>query len=117
MDGLEFIARCEDRKEHGIYDDPPFPGAGRRYKNNAGQTDEEERNWHTRLRDALERLEHARVVCRFYDHPLVRELYGRDERMIGKWQWKPLTGRKQTNENANELLIVRNAGKGNGRLF
>jgi hypothetical protein len=40
-------------------------------------------------------------VCRFYDVPLVRELYPAD-----RWEWRHLEGRKQTNEAAPEVLLV-----------
>lgn len=112
MDAFDFLARCEDLLGHGIYSDSPFPGAGRRYKHNAGKTDDEERAWHTRLRDSLERFATARVICRFYDHSLVRELYAED-----KWTWHHLQGRKQTNESAEEVLLIRNAGHPIGKLF
>lgn len=103
MDGLEFIARCEDNPMHGIYCDPPFPEVGRIYKYNCGSTKEKERSWHTRLRDALLRFQKTRLVNRFYDHPLIRELYP-----DGEWTWQRLAGRKQTNEAAPEVLLLRN---------
>jgi hypothetical protein len=44
----------------------------------------------------------ARVVCRFYDHPLVRELYPEQ-----RWTWRHLAGgRKQTNGDAPEVLLL-----------
>lgn len=101
-DAFEFLARCEDRPEHGLYCDPPFPGLGRNYRHNAGRTEQEERTWHTRLRDALLQFEHCRIVCRFYEHPLIRELYP-----PGAWSWQELTGRKQTNDDAPEVLLTR----------
>ena len=104
MDAFDFLARCEDIDGHGIYADPPFPGVGRKYLHTAGQTDAEERDWHTRLRDALLRFQRTRVVCRFYaDHPLIVELYPE-----ASWQWQRLRGRKQTNVDAHEVLLVRN---------
>jgi hypothetical protein len=103
MDCFAFLERCEDVNGNGLYCDPPFPGVGRRYRHNAGQTDAEERTWHTRLRDALERFQSTRVVCRFYDHPLINELYA-------GWDRHELTGRKQSNEDAPEVLLIRNAG-------
>ena len=106
MDAFDFLSRCEDLLGHGIYIDPPFPGAGRRYKHNAGQTDGEEIAWHTRLRDSIERFTTARVVCRFYDHEMVRDLYAED-----KWTWHYLHGRKQTNESAEERSEERRVGK------
>jgi len=106
MDCFEFLERCEDLNGHGIYADPPFPKVGRRYKHNAGQTDAEEASWHKRLRDALQRFERTRVVARFYEHPMIRDLYS----VADGWTWKPLVGRKQSNESAPEVLIVRNEG-------
>jgi hypothetical protein len=106
MDAFDFLERCEDIDGHGLYADPPFPGVGQRYKHNAGKGAEEVA-WHTRLRDALVRFDHTRVVCRFYDHPLIRELYPE-----GEWAWHFLTGRKQSNEDAPEVLLVRNGKAG-----
>lgn len=103
MDAFDFLARCEDLDGHGVYADPPFPEAGRRYKHNAGQTPAEERAWHTRLRDALLRFRHTRIVVRFYDHPLIRELYSKSD-----WIWREFVGRKQSNEYAPEILLLRN---------
>jgi len=103
MDAFDFLDRCEDLPKNGIYCDPPFPVAGRRYLHNAGQTEAEETAWHTRLRDALARFEHTRIVCRFYDHPLIRKLYG------AGWEWRALEGgKKQTNSDAPEVLVMRN---------
>ncbi len=104
MDAFDFLPRCEDNPRHGIYADPPFPEVGRIYKHNCGNTPDEERAWHTRLRDALLRFQQTRIVCRFYhDHPLIRELYP-----VGEWDWQRLVGRKQTNEDAPEVLLLRN---------
>lgn len=103
-DAFDFLVRCEDRRGHGVYADPPFPGAGRRYRHNAGQTDAEERDWHARLRDALARFEHTRVLCRFYDVPFIRELYPE-----GRWAWQHLQGRTQANATAAEVLLVNGA--------
>ena len=101
MDAFEFLARVEDIDGHGLYVDPPFPGVGRRYLYNAGQTDAEERAWHVALRDALTRFEHVRIVCRFYDHPMIQDLYP-----AFAWTWIKLTGRKQSNADAPEVLLV-----------
>mgnify|MGYP001615716793 FL=1 len=109
MDAFDFLARCEDVKGGAVYCDPPFPGVGRRYKHNAGQTDAEERAWHARLRDALERFQLTRCVCRFYAHPLIDTLYS-------NWERQELTGRTQANNEAPEILLVRNDG-GKARLF
>lgn len=101
MDACDFIDRCEDKQGHGIYIDPPFPGAGRRYRHNAGQTEAEEALWHERLCASLSRFRSTRIVCRFYDHPLIRSLYRETE-----WDWRFLAGRKQSNASAPEVLLV-----------
>jgi site-specific DNA-adenine methylase len=100
-DAFEFIARCFDGDDYGIYEDPPFPVAGRKYRFHCGKTEKEERDWHTRLRDTNLRFTKTRVVMRFYDHPLIRELYPET-----RWHWNLLEGRKQSNEAAPEVLLV-----------
>ena len=101
IDAFDFLGRCEDRDGHGIYCDPPFPGVGRRYKHNCGKKEAEEKAWHTRLRDTLERFGKARIVCRFYEHPLINELYQ-------GWAKRYLAGRTQANKDAGEILFIRN---------
>ena len=102
MDVFDFLTRCEDADGHGLYLDPPFPKLGRRYRHNAGATDAEERAWHTQLRDAVVSFCRTRVVLRFYEHPLIEELYPRDA-----WTWRELTGRDQANNGAKpELLLI-----------
>lgn len=105
MDAFDFLRRSRksEKTGHGIYCDPPFPGAGRRYRHNAGQTDAEELTWHTRLRDELELFKCTRTVCRFYDHPMIRELYSVEK----GWEYRAIEGRKQSNAAADELLLVR----------
>ena len=110
MDAFDFLARCEDAPGRAVYCDPPFPGPGEKYKYTF--TDDQ----HRRLAEALAGFESARVICRFYDVPLVRELY--PERL--GWTWRRLTGRKQTNEEAPEVLIINGpsyARSDAGRLF
>ena len=91
----EFLPRCEDTVGHGLYCDPPFPGPGARYKHTL--TIEQ----HESLADVLSRFKSTRVVCRFYDHPLVRRLYP-----SGVWQWHSLTGRTQANTVGAEVLLI-----------
>lgn len=104
MDVFEFLARCQDAAGHGLYLDSPFPGVGRKYRFNAGKTDVSEREWHTRLRDALLRFTHTRCVVRFYDHPLIRELY--PDSTSTRWHWRFLIGRDQANNDKAEVLIM-----------
>lgn len=102
---FEVLPEVVDVEENGVYADSPFPGAGRSYLHNAG-SGEKERNWHERLAGALGRFQRTRVVARFYDHPLVRELYP-----APAWTWHELDGgRAATNEARPEVLLVRNGG-------
>jgi DNA adenine methylase len=98
IDAFAFLEKCKDLPQHAIYCDQPFPGGpGDKYKYHftLQQT--------KRLSVELLRFSQARVVSRFYDHPIVRDLYPASE-----WTWHHLTGRKQTNEVAPEVLLVRN---------
>jgi hypothetical protein len=98
IDAFAFLNKCKDIPRHAIYCDQPFPGGpGDKYKYHF--TLEQTK----RLSYELLRFSHARVVSRFYDHPIVRELYPQAE-----WAWHHLSGRKQTNEAAAEVLLVRN---------
>jgi DNA adenine methylase len=103
MDAFDFLARCEDVAENGIYCDSPFYGPGIKYKHNCGETAAQQESWHRRLAIALHRFKLTRVVARFYDCELMRMLYQEP-----RWQWLELTGRKQTNEEAEECLVVLN---------
>lgn len=97
MDCFDFLDRCEDASGHGIYCDPPFPGPGDKYKHKFTIAD------HKRLASRLAKFQETRIVCRFYDHPLVRELYPEPQ-----WTWLSFSGRNQVNDETPERLIVRN---------
>ena len=96
LDCFDFLAKCKDAPGHGIYCDPPFPGPGDGYRHKFSEAQ------HRRLAETLTLYTLTRVVCRFYDHPLVRELYHADE-----WTCLHLEGRKQTNAAAPEVLLIR----------
>ncbi len=95
LDVFEFLGRCEDNERHGIYCDPPFPGPGAKYKHKFTPAQ------HRRLAGVLAGFTSARVVCRFYDHPLIRELYP-----APAWTWHEIGGRTQHNTEGPEVLIV-----------
>ncbi len=95
-DAFDFLEDAKDLPGHGIYNDPPFPGAGEKYKWKFSVLD------HRKLARQLSEFTNARVVCRFYDHPLIRELYPADA-----WTWRHLQGgRKQSNAPGPEVLII-----------
>lgn len=105
FDASDFIDRCwgkgakagdGDADGKGIYCDPPFPGPGDLYKFPALEAD------HRRWAKQLSRFKHARVVLRYYDHPLVREIYPE-----GPWTYVRRAGRDRTNNDEKpELLII-----------
>lgn len=96
LDFREFLKKCKDKKQNAIYSDAPFPDAGAKYKHKFSEQDQRD------LADLLGEYEQTRVVIRFYDHPLIRELYPTEF-----WKWYEFPGRKQTNEAAPEVLITR----------
>lgn len=97
MDVFVFLEKCKDIPRHAIYCDQPFPGGpGDKYKFHFTLKQTEQ------LSRELLRFNRARVVSRFYDHPIVRDLYPES-----KWVWHHIAGRKQTNDTAPEVLLVR----------
>ena len=98
LDCFEFLDKCKDQPEIGLYCDPPFPGPGDDYRHKF--TVEQ----HARLAEKLGVFKKTRVVCRFYDDPLVRKLYSPD-----RWTWRRLAGgRDQKNAEKPEVLLIRN---------
>lgn len=96
QDCFEFLDAVDDDAEHGLYLDPPFPGPGDLYRHKFTT------EMHRRMAMKLAAFKHIRVVCRFYEHPLVRELYPQD-----KWTYRQIKGgKRQTNEDAPELLLI-----------
>lgn len=95
LDFREFLDHCHNKAGHGVYCDPPFPGPGDKYTHNLGP------HGHDELAERLRLFISARVVIRYYDVPMIRELYPEPQ-----WTWRHLTGRKQTNDAAPEVLII-----------
>lgn len=96
LDFRVFLAKSKDEIGHGLYCDPPFPNAGEVYQHKFSEQDQRE------LRDVLRAYKKTKVVIRYYDHPLIRELYPETE-----WTWHRLIGRKQSNADAPEVLITK----------
>jgi site-specific DNA-adenine methylase len=99
LDAFELIVKCKDEAKSGLYCDPPFPGPGAAYK--IGFSDAE----HARLAEVLAGFSAARVVVRLYETDLVRRLYPE-----GEWGYNRFTGRKASNRDSPEVLLVRNGG-------
>lgn len=80
----------------GLYCDAPWPDDGDAYVH--GFTEADQR----RLATAVSAMpKGVRVVMRFGDHPLVRELYPESE-----WTWVSVSGRTQTNAKKAEVLLL-----------
>lgn len=111
-DAFDMLAKCakQDKEGHGLYCDPPFPGPGDAYKHNCGDTADAQMRWHGYLSGALETFKNTRVVCRFYDVPLIRALYPEGD----NWTWRRLKGRDQTNAAKPEVLIINGPSKSAG---
>lgn len=102
MDYHELLCeKCKDIEGNGVYSDAPWPDDGNDYKHKFT-----ERN-HRELAEDLSRFTKARVVVRYGDHPLIRELYPPD-----KWNVIEQESRTQGNNGKAELLIVNGPGYG-----
>jgi len=98
MDAFDFLAKVPDTPETGVYSDANWPDAGEEYLHkidSAGQH---------KLADDLRRFSKARVVVRFGEHELIRQLYQESD----GWTWHPMESRNQANDIKPEFLIVRN---------
>ncbi len=94
MDAFAFLDRFQDREEHGLFVDAPWPDEGDGYVHRFSESDQR------RLAIALDSFKKARIIVRYGDHPLIRELYD-------SWEWIPLESRNQANVRKPEYLIRR----------
>lgn len=96
LDAFDFLAECKDKPECGIYLDPPWPDDGDGYKHKFSVMDQ----W--KLASRLSEFSQARIVIRYGDHPLVRNMYPESA-----WNWQKIEGRTQGNNAKAEVLITR----------
>lgn len=101
VDAFAFIERVRDEKGHGLYIDAPWPDAGNEYRHPLDDARQE------RLARKLADFNTARVVVRFGDHPLIRELYPES-----RWRWVRQSSRDQSNGDVSEVLIVNGPSMG-----
>lgn len=97
LDAFEFLAQVKDMKGVALYVDAPWPDAGERYEHKFTTADQ------VRLAARLAAFRNVRIVVRFGDHPLIRDLYqgGR-----GQWTWIEQESRNQQGNGVAEVLIV-----------
>jgi site-specific DNA-adenine methylase len=84
----------EGAKDTAIYCDPPWPDAGDEYVNKFPEHKQR------RLAIDLGQYRATKVLIRYGDHPLIRELYPE-----GKWNWKRQSSRAQSGKEVAEVLI------------
>jgi site-specific DNA-adenine methylase len=95
-DYLEVLNKAHDDPKVGIYIDAPWPGAGEGYVHRFSNHRQCE------LATRLGEFKRARVVLRYGDHPLIRQLYPEKS-----WLWELQPGRDQANGEISEVIITR----------
>ncbi len=104
-DRLDLMRKASDAKGVGVYLDPPWPFAGERYAHRVP------RSFHARVAEAASRFVKARVVVRYGDDPLIRQLY--PERL---WTWIEQSTKSQQGGEVREVLIVNGPAFGAGAM-
>lgn len=94
------VGKTHERDGHAIYSDAPWPEDGDQYAHAFTERDQRD------LAALLAKFTQTRVVIRFNDHPLIRELYP-----LAKWNWHMLESRTQANKAKAEVLIINGAIK------
>lgn len=89
------IPKVVDEIDCGIYLDGPWDGLGAGYRHNFEEND------HREMRDLLERFQRAKILIRYGDTPLIRELYQ-------GWKIEESESRNQANNVKSELWITKN---------
>ena len=87
------LGKVRDDGHCGVYCDPPWVSAGDVYKHRSTELD------HFELAQCLERFEKTRVVVRYGDHPLIRDLYK-------TWSIIEASSRTQANSTIGEIWIT-----------
>lgn len=95
LDAFEMLCRVSDEPRYGLYCDPPWVGAGDAYAHSFDELD------HRRLAHRLGQFNTTRVVVRYGDHPLIRELYP-----SSRWRIVEQESTDQRGGEVREVLIV-----------
>jgi len=93
-----------DADTNGLYCDPVWPDDGDKYIEQLHGDGDDPVKGHTDLRDRLQRFTQTKVLVRYGEHPLIRELYQESN----GWRFVQATSRTQSNAKKPELLIVLN---------
>lgn len=95
LDCFDFLKQTNDGPGHGIYCDPPWVEVGKVYIHKFTEAD------HRKLALGLAEFHQTKVVVRYGDHPLIRELYPDH-----KWEIIEQNSKDQANGDVDELLMV-----------
>lgn len=96
--GIALIGKLHDNTKHGLYIDWPWDEpAGEMYEKTFTEAD------HRRAAEAVQRFNKTKVVIRYGDSPLIRELYP-----SSCWTWHDAQSRTQSNSVRGEVWITRN---------
>ena len=95
-DFRELVPKLNDRNDNGIYCDPPWVEEGKIYQHSFDESD------HVALAELLRPFERTRIVVRYGDHPLIRELY------VG-WKVVEASSRTQQRKTRPEIWLVNQA--------
>lgn len=95
MDAFDFLHKVRDRKRNGLYIDAPWPGLGGSYVSKFSDEDQ------VRLSQVLAAFDSVRIVIRYGDHPMIRELYSDP-----KWNWLGGESKNQRSGTIKEVLIT-----------
>lgn len=95
MDIFDMLTNLKPQTRAGLYFDPPWVEEGLRYKYPFTVA------MHRRLAAECRRLSGYRIVLRYGDHPLIRELYPPTE-----WRYIESTTSSQQRSEVREVLIV-----------
>lgn len=98
LDAVELLYSIPDGKDNAIYCDPPWPEVGDKYNHRFSE------NQHRRLAARLGVYTATRVVLRYSDHPLARDIY----RPCDGWTIEATESRSQQNTAVSEIIITRN---------
>lgn len=99
LDCFAFLAKIKDALRQGIYADAPWPVLGDNYKHRFTES------MQRRLAIVLGVYTKTRVVVRFGDHPLIREIYPESH-----WDYILQDSRNQGNNLVSEILLINRTG-------
>lgn len=95
MDYTDLLAKVKDDPKCAVFADPPWVGAGDDYRHSFTRAD------HLELFHRLDSFSKTKIVIRYGDDPLIRDLY----RGV-LWHIREITSRDQANGGVKELCIT-----------